>query len=200
MSYLSHMNEQSPIAQELRAIAPQLPYPAAPMPATVPAGYFEKLPTVLLDRIKRANEELPPLLQTLQYEQSKTGGPYRVPAGYFDEPVSTGPAPARVVPLTRQRWFRMAAAAAIAGVLLVSSLLYRQSQAINIDAQPADWVREETKQVATDNIDHYLQENMIESTAAADSKKDIAALVSDLSVQEIQELLHDVDQRSLQLN
>ncbi|MBL0152185.1 MAG: hypothetical protein IPP93_01350 [Chitinophagaceae bacterium] len=107
------------------------------MPYTVPAGYFETLEESLLFAVKddqqSAGEELSeisPLLGGLN-----KSNPYSLPEGYFEnlssdinrhttEPVKM----AKVVSITHRRWFRMAAAAVFAGLMVTAGFVYNSIQ------------------------------------------------------------------------
>lgn len=83
------MTTRDTILKELEALNSRLPGqdPGGNMPFTVPAGYFEKLPDLLLSRVKSledstVQEETAHLSPRLA--QERPANPYTVPAGYFE--------------------------------------------------------------------------------------------------------------------
>lgn len=91
----------------------------------VPAGYFEDLSDSILSKIKRVDtselEESFPLLESL-----KNKNVFKVPEGYFDQLseqviAKTGAKEgAKVISIGANKWWKYAAAAMIAGLMLIS--------------------------------------------------------------------------------
>lgn len=125
--------EAGTAAEELAHLSPFLAGVSKKMPFTVPAGYFETLEESLLFAVKEEGSsaaaelnEISPLLGGL-----KKTNPYSLPEGYFEnlsgdisrhttEPVQL----AKVVSITHRRWFRIAAAAMMAGLLITAGFVY----------------------------------------------------------------------------
>lgn len=129
--------EAGTAAEELAHLSPFLAGASKKMPYTVPAGYFETLEESLLFAVKDDQQtagdelaEISPLLGGLN-----KSNPYSLPEGYFEnlssdinrhttEPVKM----AKVVSITHRRWFRMAAAAVFAGLLVTAGFVYNSIQ------------------------------------------------------------------------
>jgi hypothetical protein len=111
-------------------------------PFSVPQGYFEELAAKALQSVTESNidqnakEELAsisPLLSGLKKDMSaRTGhwdGPFSVPQGYFESlseninKEETKPV-VKVISLTSRKWFRYAAAAVVAGVIVMAGFLF----------------------------------------------------------------------------
>lgn len=83
------MTTRNTILQELEALKSRLPAqdPEGKIPFTVPAGYFEQLPDLLLSRVKAmkastVQEETAHMAPSLA--QGPVSDPYTVPEGYFE--------------------------------------------------------------------------------------------------------------------
>lgn len=91
----------------------------------VPSGYFETLSDSILSKIKEKesteSEETYPLLDSL-----KNKNVFKLPVGYFDELSEKVVAkarikePAKVISIGANKWWKYAAAAMIAGLMLIS--------------------------------------------------------------------------------
>ena len=96
------------------------------MPYVVPAGYFEKLSSDILQNISAENphgsvqEELTALSPLLA--GMKKDNPYFLPEDYFKN-IAVVKAPAKVISLTGRKWFRYAAAAVVAGIIVLAALV-----------------------------------------------------------------------------
>lgn len=196
------MSEQPTIRTELATHAPGLPYPAPAMPHAVPAGYFEHLPTAILERIRLESDDLPTVLSSLKERNTnRPGWPYQAPAGYFEQtpstmatnrphPTTQGSSP--VVSLPKRSWFAYAAAAAVLATIFGIGRWYQQRPLPDIEKDPASWVRNEVNQESTEKIEHYINGNLIETTALQDDhKKEIAQLTQDIDEKEILLLLNE---------
>jgi hypothetical protein len=117
--------------EELANISPLLSSLSKQMPYTIPAGYFESLEEnsslVAAGNYELTAEQelesLSPLLSSL-----KKTTPYSVPDGYFDQltnlPVEISKPAAKVISLGSRKWFRVAAAAVVAGVVLMAGFMF----------------------------------------------------------------------------
>src|SRR5262249_4394152 len=92
------------------------------MPYAMPVGYFDQLQENLAGVMNQqsAKEEiasLSPLLSGLNKQM-----PYSIPAGYFDTlAASQNTKPVtKVVSITCRRWFRLAAAAVVTGIVVLA--------------------------------------------------------------------------------
>ena len=94
-------------------------------PYEVPTGYFEQLPEKVLSLVKIAGEKevhaelegIAPLLNKISKQ-----GPYEIPRGYFEQPIQKNDAtrPSRGHQAILKKLVRLAAAAAIAGIVLIA--------------------------------------------------------------------------------
>lgn len=192
------MPEQHSIKAELAAQAPGLPYPAPPAPWQVPAGYFEQLPAAVLERIRIETDELPPVLQSLKaIAAQQPGWPYRVPEGYFSQPLDrslTKENKAPVITLRNRSFFKYAVAAAVLIAVLGVGRWYQQVAIPDIDKDPVRWVRHQVKKEPTEKIESYIAGSLVETTITeADNKKEIALLTKDITEEEIVHLLSEID-------
>jgi len=117
---------------ELKHLSPLLSNVSKEMPYTVPAGFFQNLTEDVLKKISehddyQTSEEeigsLSPLLGSL-----KNKNPYSVPAGYFEN-LETGieKTQTKVISITRRRWYRIAVAAVVIGIVAIGGLLFIKS-------------------------------------------------------------------------
>lgn len=136
----------------------------------VPAGYFENLSGSILSKIKENNgeesEEKFPVLDSL-----KNKNVFTVPSAYFDELSEQIMAkirlkePAKVISIGTYKWWKYAAAAMIAGIMLISGLFIfntgenqvaqylAASQEYQTSAQIADGIAS----LMDDDIVNYLE-------------------------------------------
>ncbi|MBC7875479.1 MAG: hypothetical protein H7Y01_15870 [Ferruginibacter sp.] len=132
--------EAATAGEELNYLSPLLGSFSREMPYTVPSGYFESLEEKLVQTALESNdyhtakeelETLSPFLSGLKKQM-----PYSVPQGYFESLSAGRPdlaekitAPqtqttAKVISITRRKWFRYAAAAVITGMIAMAGFLY----------------------------------------------------------------------------
>jgi hypothetical protein len=117
---------------ELASLSPFLSGLKKDIPFSVPQGYFEELEIKALQSVTESNinqnakdelASLSPLLSGLKKEM-----PFSVPQGYFESlseninRVETKPV-VKVISITSRKWFRYAAAAVVAGVIIVAGFL-----------------------------------------------------------------------------
>ncbi len=132
-------------------------------------------------------EELSPLLSGLKKEML-----YTVPQGYFEN-ISTAviQPKARVISMTRQKWFRYAAAAVVTGLIVVSGfLIFNKHASIDPKEKSFAWVEKNLKKVSTDVIDKFVQQADVEVPAVAS--------VDPKETNEIKELMKDVPDKDIQ--
>jgi hypothetical protein len=171
------------------------------MPNAVPAGYFDGLAATMIESVKKGSptskeelETLSPLLSGLKKQM-----PYSVPEGYFEGLdktviIQTVEPQAKVISITKTKWFRYAAAAVVTGVVAVSGFLILSKQN-NIDpkSESAEWVKKNLKKVSTDDIEKFA--DLADEGALAvvtDLKNDIK------EANEVKELIKDIPQEEIQ--
>lgn len=175
------------------------------LPFKVPEGYFEELqeniPLITgSEESETAASELAsisPLLSGLKKEM-----PYSVPLGYFEEvakPVREN-SPARVVPITRNRIFRYAAAAMITVMLAVSAfLIFGNNRSIDPNVRSYAWVEKSLNKVSTDDIDEFAELTEYGTLAMTDTRteakvaNEIVELVKDIPDSELQEFIEETE-------
>jgi hypothetical protein len=186
--------------EELEYLSPLLSNVSKEMPYVVPAGYFQSLNESISYAINNADqtsekeiESLSPLLSSL-----KNKNPYSVPAGYFESlETKTENQQAKVISFTKRRWYRMAVAAAVIGIVAITGLLLLNRDKINIDKNPQAWVKKNViNKVSNEKIDEFVtlvtpngiqkaEDN--EATAQAEVKE----LMKDVPQKEIDAFLND---------
>jgi len=185
---------------ELEFLSPLLSNASKKTPYSVPAGYFQSLNESISYAINSADEtsekeieDLSPLLSSL-----KNKNPYSVPAGYFETlETKTEKQEAKVISFTRRRWYRMAIAAAVIGIVAISGLLFFNRDKINIDKNPQAWVQKNvTNKVSQEKLDEFVTLVAPNNTQKAiDENKteeaEIKELMKDVSQKEINDFLND---------
>ncbi len=170
-------------SDEIATLSPLLSSLKAVNPYSVPAGYFDSLEnSVATGDFKNANEELAflsPLLSSLD----KTT-PYSVPDGYFEN-LQVKPK-ARVISITHTRWFRMAAAAMITGIFVMSGFYIFTGRSID-KAPMAKFSRDVKKMNDTqkDNLIEFIDAGLTGKEQAHNNNAEI-------KTNEIRALLHDI--------
>ena len=191
--------------EELNYLSPLLSGISKQMPYTVPAGFFDGLAEGVIASVKDGHKtaaeelkELSPFLSGLKKEM-----PYSVPAGSFEQLDSVTntkeikPA-AKVVYITRQKWFRYAAAAVVVGIIAVGGLLiFNKPTSVNGD--DGKIVTNLMKKVSTEEIDKFVQladeevpdVAMVDSRNQVKDKNEIQELIKDVSDKDIQDFLNE---------
>jgi hypothetical protein len=166
------------------------------MPYEIPASYFQTLPATALALNKNIEnssveeiERLSPLLSGLKNKET-----YSVPAGYFEElsPISQE-AGAKVIPLTRRSWFRIAAAALVAGALLISGLfVYNRGQQartpIAVVGKEIRKMNDTQKAELMDLMDAGLTGNETVKAPVEVKSKEIRSMLQDIPREQLEEL------------
>lgn len=192
--------EAADAKEELSYLSPLLSKASKKMPYAVPAGYFQSLNESIsyaINIVDQTSEEeiksLSPLLSSLKNKNS-----YSVPAGYF-ETVETKieKQEAKVISFTRNRWHRMAIAAAVVGIIAVTGLLLFNRDKTSIDRNPQAWVQKNViNKVSDEKINEFVTlvtpngtQKPEENEAAAQAE--VKELMRDVSQKEIQDFLND---------
>jgi hypothetical protein len=193
--------ESTTAKEELSHLSPLLSSIKKEMLFTIPDGYFDSLEKNLHQTIstkidQAPQEELAELSSLLSELKKKTT--YTIPEGYFEnlQPVIDNkvyePA-AKVIPITRRKWFQYAAAAVVIGFVATLALLLKDNRDIDPGTKSYAWIQKNLKKVSTDDINEFVE---LASTETADvvkveAKDDISNLVKDISDKEIQDFLND---------
>ena len=188
-------DENIAATDELEELSPLLAGISRKMPFAVPHEYFDNLST---SAISSEEEMVPAILQ-----QAGKKMPFTVPNDYFDNlpqqilsKVSTQEA--KVVSITEKsaarplRWMRMAAAAAVIGIICFTAILYFQTENATIDPDKNSeaWVEKKLKNVSNKEL-----ENFIQSTDVNAHNNGVANNVS--NSKEVRKLLQDVSNSEL---
>lgn len=193
--------EASSASEELATLSPLLSSISKKMPHSVPAGYFDELGKKLEQTISTGTDETAQELENLSplLSQLKKKMTYTVPDGYFEnlqpaittENTGTG---AKVVSITRTKWFRYAAAALVIGfVATIGFFALNKNEKIDPENKSFAWVKKNLKKVSTDEINKFVELANEETTDVAknDGKDEVNNLLKDVSDKEIQEFLND---------
>lgn len=176
--------------EELELLSPLLAGLSRQTPFDVPAGYFDQLAAMKQPEQDAAAEieSLSPLLSSL-----KKQNPYTVPAGYFEtipnvrkeeKPV------AKLVSIVHRRWFQIAAAAMVAGIILLSGFFIFSHKAVE-KAPLAKFTRDVKK------MDDAQKDDLIDFIdAGLTGKEQVKAPVESKS-KEIRDLLQGVPAQEL---
>lgn len=155
------MRGKSDIQVELESLSRQVSEIPVKQVFTVPEGYFDQLPELILARIRAMEadqkEEISSLSPLLAGMSRKM--PMTVPEGYFDEvriPSGTqADTPAVVVSMSGNRMARFAIAASIIAVLGIGAWLFNMNQA---DPEIIDLsVNKELPKVSEKEMDEFLR-------------------------------------------
>ena len=202
--------EASDAKDELKYLSPLLSNVSKEMPYTVPAGFFQDLSEDLLKKISEHEdletsaeeiESLSPLLNSL-----RNTNPYSVPAGYFEaletkvvrqsadsfgEKKET-----KVISITNRRWYRLAVAAVVIGIVAIGGLLFFRPGLNPVD-NPQAWIEKNVKKVNKDKIDEFVSlanddnNEKVDAQSEAAKKAEIKELMKDVPEKEIEEFLND---------
>ena len=187
---------------ELEYLSPVLSNAPKEMPYSVPAGFFQNLSDAILERISNKAdhqtveeeiETLSPLLSSL-----KNKNPYSIPAGYFGN-LETGfdKKQTKVISITKRRWYRLAVAAVIIGVVAIGGLLLIKSDQVDPNKNPEKWISNNVnKKVSEEKIDEFVklaEDEALNTTDESDETKqaEIKELMKDVPEKEIQDFLND---------
>lgn len=184
-------------SEELEEIAPFLATIPKKMPFSVPEGYFIQTTEALSDWVK--DESLPQLLQ------SGKQMPFTVPEGYFESLPAiilkkVSPKEAKIIPISSSRkWMRYAAAAMIAGIIAVSSILYfgnNNNQSIDPASESYEWVAKNLKGVPINELDEFINATYTNTSTLANTKtvdkSEVRKLIKDIPDSEINKFLEEV--------
>jgi hypothetical protein len=191
-------------AEELAHLSPLLSGIDKAMPYHIPAGYFDSIEDrmvyAMMPADQSADEELEtlsPLLAGLNKEM-----PFEVPQGYFDtiSIPADQQAPAKVVKMSSRRWFRMAAAAVIVGIVATSAFFIfkkpvaSEGQVIARFEKDVKKMNEKEKESVADFLDTD-QDDQDGSMAklGPEKEKEINELLKDLSDKELSEFQQQND-------
>ena len=194
--------EAADAKEELEYLSPLLSNVSKRMPYSVPAGFFQNLSDNIVQQIgehtnhqtsEEELERLSPLLTSL-----KNKNPYSVPAGYFENlDTKVEKKEAKVISITKRRWYRLAVAAVFIGVVAIGALLFMNQGQPDINKNPRAWVNKNVnKKVSQEKIDEFVklaEDESINTAEESDATKqaEIKELMKDVSEKEIEDFLND---------
>ena len=196
--------ETTDAKEELTYLSPLLSNISKEMPYAVPAGFFQNLSDEVLKNIsghedyQTSKEEigsLSPLLSSL-----KNKNLYSVPAGYFEALGSKAEKKeTKVISITRRRWYRLAVAAVVIGILVISGLLFiNRNNKVTIAKNPGKWIEKNVvDKVNKDKIDEFVtlanddNNEKVDDQSEAAKKAEIKELMKDVPEKEIEAFLND---------
>lgn len=194
--------ETSDADEELIQLSPFLGSLPKQIPYTIPTGYFESVIKSIQHAITYSNESailetehISPMLAGL-----KNNNPYNVPQGYFenladDVAAKESRTEAKVVAITRNSWLRYAAAAVVAGFIIMAGLFFVDSGAKKESGETA--LARVTKDVK--KLNEVQKDELIDFLDAGLDGNETARLDNDNKnkLKEIQQLLQDVPEEDL---
>jgi hypothetical protein len=197
-------------SDEIKALSPLLAGIKRQNPYSVPPEYFNSLEQKMVESIQQnpdyqtADEELNALSPLLDGLNKKT--PYFVPDSYFENLHTeiiknvTKKTGAKIVSLTSRRLYRYAAAAVIAGIILLGGVFYLNQQ--NNKNNPVEaakaWanVEKQVEKISDKELKDFVQlvntndlttqEGTVNKSIASE---DVNNLLKDISDKELQEFL-----------
>lgn len=193
--------ESTTAKEELSHLSPLLSSIKKEIPFSVPDGYFDtlekKVEQTISNEIDQAPQEelveLSPLLKDLKKKTT-----YTVPEGYFENlqpvvDVESKRSEAKVIPITKRKWFRYAAAAVVIGFIATFTFISQNKKDIDPDTKSYAWIQKNLKKVSTDDINEFVELANAETTdvVKVDAKDEINNLLKDVSDKEIQDFLND---------
>ena len=182
--------------QELSNLSPFLNNVSKEIPYSVPAGFFQDLSEDILKNIsehvdhqtsKEEIETLSPLLSSL-----KNKNPYSTPAGYFEK-LENGveKKEAKIISITRRRWYRLSVAAVVIGIIAISGLAIFRSKQVDPNKNPQAWIEKNVdKKVSNEKIDEFVK-------LAEDGSTNVTYEKDDVKHTEIKELMKDVPEKEI---
>jgi len=183
--------------EELSYLSPFLSNVSKELPYSVPAGFFQDLSEDVLKKINEHEdhqtseeeiEALSPLLSSL-----KNKNPYSTPAGYFEK-FETGieKKETKVISITKRKWYRLAVAAVVIGIVAISGLAIFRSKQVDPNKNPQAWIEKNVdKKVSKDKIDEFVKLAEDESINVTNEKDDV-------KLAEIKELMKDVPEKEIE--
>lgn len=196
--------EATSAKEELEILSPLLSSVSKEIPFSVPAGYFENLSEkMMLGILKNTNhqtsaeemETLSPLLSSISKKNL-----YTIPAGYFEKlnlPIEKKEE-AKIISFTGRRWYRMAAAASVIGIIVIGVLFFINQGKIDINKNPQAWVKKNvSKKISQEQLNDFVtlaegDENLSDLNDSDPEKSaEVESLIKDVSEKELQEFLNE---------
>lgn len=195
-SVLSRIRESELVLakDELADLSPFLANLPRQMPFSVPENYFSSLSN---DIPLFTTDHLPSIFLEVNRKN-----PYIAPMGYFEDLPSamlkqvTGEKQAKLVSLAPKRWMRMAAAAAVVGLIALASIVYfTGTEGTDLNKLSNNWVSKNLQGISDKDIEEFVQTTGATSlTPATDSPSktaEVRVMLTDVSDGELDNFLAD---------
>ena len=188
--------EANDAKEELSYLSPFLSNVSKESPYSVPAGFFQTLGEDVLKKISEqedhqtSKEEIETLSPLLSGLKNKT--PYSVPAGYFEAlETNVEKKETKVISITKRKWYRLAVAAVVIGIIAISGLAIFRSKQVDPNKNPQAWIEKNVdKKVSKDKIDEFVK-------LAEDESINVASEKDDVKHAEIKELMKDIPEKEI---
>jgi hypothetical protein len=201
-SVWSRINSQHPMdsADELAELSPMLAAIPRKMPFSVPENYFSEL----TDRLPAMTSEDDQFSEALQQHHRQM--PYTVPAGYFEgmadsvlAKVKVKKPVGKVVSFGMRPWMRIAAAAVITGLIILSGIAYfgNNTKSIDPNSQPDEWISQKLKNITSKELDEFIRtvDNSFSSkelAASAKGEAEVRKMLKDVTNSELDAFLNQL--------
>jgi hypothetical protein len=169
------------------------------MPFDVPAGYFDELDEKIMQIVRNHPdyrtsreeiESISPLLSSISKRPV-----YSVPKEYFENFKPGVEKETKIVSIISRRWFRYAAAAAIAGIILMVGIVTFDNNHKDSAGKTLAKFEKEVKKIndvkSTENLidfmDAGLNERELASTNRSIKTDDVQVLLKDVSIDELKD-------------
>ena len=170
------------------------------MPFYLPAGYFDELDEKIMEVLrnhpdyrtsKEEIESISPLLSSISKRPV-----YSVPQGYFENfKPGVEEQKKKVISITGSRWLRYAAAAVIAGVVLVAGVMTFENGRQHSAGKTLAKFEKEVKKIndvrSTENLIDFMDAGLNEKELASTNKSirtdDVQVLLKDVSIDELKD-------------
>lgn len=174
--------------EELLHLSPLLSSISKEMPYAVPSGFFDVNLTKPEATAQEEIEHISPLLNSISREM-----PYSVPQGYFDNLQPKKPA-AKVVALRPVKWYRMAAAAVVIGIVAVTGFfLVRNNNSPATFARFEKKLNKEIKKTSDQELTEFLKYTDAGQDIAFNEPKDeVKEMLKDVPATDLQKFLEEI--------
>jgi len=188
--------EANDAKEELSYLSSFLSNVSKESPYSVPVGFFQTLGEDVLKKISEqedhqtSKEEIETLSPLLSGLKNKT--PYSVPAGYFEAlETNVEKKETKVISITKRKWYRLAVAAVVIGIIAISGLAIFRSKQVDPNKNPQAWIEKNVdKKVSKDKIDEFVK-------LAEDESINVASEKDDVKHAEIKELMKDIPEKEI---
>lgn len=201
-SVLAKIKGETPVAasEEIAQLSPLLAGISRQLPFSVPDNFFQ----LNLEGLKAFTSESEESL-VLSFVEKEM--PYEVPVGYFanfPEQVleKVAKRQAKVVPLMKRKWVRLAVAAMVTGIMAISGLMYFNNRG-SATSDPVTAV----KKASTQELNDFIKSTVVNSTddnagVTAHNATQTKKLFNDVSDKELDAFLSQVstDDEDIDIN